>query len=394
MKKSPPSTERLKILATVVLTLVLTLCADAEAARILRNAPEIFGIDPGEAPAGSTIKVTGAGFERTRYVLFAAGRTGQQAKFKVTSDKELEVIAPPYLKDGMSATVVVVTWSGAAVGVPASVLEVDLRKKGGAKTATFYHVRAGGELGASQGVVLVDEGGVATASDKEAICFVKNGGTLRNTDHFSGLVIYERDAILQTSPQPHNPLTRLLQVPVITASPGVEPFIYQRPENPATRAESPPRVSAVGPGRVPQDGIVTLKGSGFSETSEVRFVGDGVGRETSAGFRIVSDEELQVQVPERLSGAARLLIRNPRGSTLVIARDEANAPRARPPSKSGGGNASSQGRANRARASASPVVRQTNNAIVNDVGGRNAADRDGEPVSLSIVPSMFTIVPP
>jgi hypothetical protein len=394
MKRSPPSIKRSKILVATVLTFGLTLCVVAQAARIPKNAPEIYGIDPGEAPAGSTIKVTGAGFERTRFVLFAAGRTGQQAKFKVISDRELEVTAPPYLKDGTSATVVVVTLSGAAVGVPASVLEVDSVKKGGANAATFYHVLAGGELGASQGVVLVDQGGVATASDKEAICFVKNGGTLRNTDHFSGLVIYERDANLQTSPQPHNPLTRLMQVPVITASPGVEPFIYQRPVNPETRAESPPRVSAVGPGRVPQDGIVTLKGSGFSETSEVWFVGDGAGRETSAGFRIVSDEELQVQVPERLSGAARVLIRNPRGATLVVGRDELTAPGTRPSSKTGGGNSSAQSRTIRGRASASPVGRLTNNAVLNDVGRPNAGDRGDEAVSVSIVSSMFTIVPP
>jgi hypothetical protein len=88
---------RWKTIAALWLATSLALCAIVHAARTPKTAPEIFSIDPSEGPAGTTVKVTGTGFERTRYVLFAAGRTGQQAKFKVVSDKELEVTAPSYL---------------------------------------------------------------------------------------------------------------------------------------------------------------------------------------------------------------------------------------------------------------------------------------------------------
>jgi hypothetical protein len=384
---------RKRVLATIVMTLGLTPWAAAYAARLPADPPEIFAIDPAEAPAGSTVKVTGKGFERMRYVLFAAGRTGQQAKFKVVSDRVLDVTAPPYLKDGTSATVVVVTWSGAAVGVPASVLEVDSYRHGGAKTANFYHVLEGGVLGASVEVVVVDEGGTATASDKSAICFVKNGGTLKNTDHFSGLVIHERDAIFETSPQPNNPLTRLLQVPVIMTSPGVAPFVYLRAESPELRAQTPPRVSSLGPRIVPMDGIVTLKGTGFSETSEVLFVGDGAKHESSADFRVVSDEELQLQVPDRLIATARLLIRNPKGATLVVARDDVAAHPERPPRTTPAGRVSVRNRSTRGRTSTNPFIGQSQPAawLAN---AQPVVDRDVESISLSVVPAMFTIVPP
>src|SRR5262249_16866203 len=102
---------RWKTPAALSLVIGCVSSAIVHASRLPKNAPEIFSIDPGEGPAGTVVKVTGSGFEQTRYVLFAAGRTGQQAKFKVLSDKELEVTAPAYLREGTSATVVVVTGS-------------------------------------------------------------------------------------------------------------------------------------------------------------------------------------------------------------------------------------------------------------------------------------------
>src|SRR5262245_23762877 len=86
-----------RTLAVLSLVIGFVLCAIVHAARVPKTTPEIFSIEPGEGPAGTVVKVIGAGFEHTRYVLFAAGRTGQQAKFKVLSDKQLEVTAPNYL---------------------------------------------------------------------------------------------------------------------------------------------------------------------------------------------------------------------------------------------------------------------------------------------------------
>src|SRR5262245_38773076 len=113
---------RVLSIAATCLCSVVALSAVAHAGRTVTNAPEIFSIDPSEGPAGTIIRVSGAGFEKTRYVLFAAGRSGQPAKFKVLSDRELEVTAPTWLRAGTSATVVVVTGRGAAVGIPPSVL--------------------------------------------------------------------------------------------------------------------------------------------------------------------------------------------------------------------------------------------------------------------------------
>src|SRR5262249_7516238 len=152
-------------LAVIGILKLVALSSIVEAARPPKPvAPEIFSISPGEGPAGTVIKVTGTGFEHTRYVLFAAGRTGQPAKFKVVSDTELEVTAPKYLRGGTSATLAVVTPNGATVGMPASVLDVDHRQRGAGNEATFYRVQAGGVLhSVNEGIVLVEEGGVAAA---------------------------------------------------------------------------------------------------------------------------------------------------------------------------------------------------------------------------------------
>jgi hypothetical protein len=433
-----------------VLSLVIgfVLCAIVHAARLSKNAPEIFSIDPGEGPAGTVVKMTGSGFQSTRYVLFAAGRTGQQAKFKVLSDKELEVTAPIYLREGTSATVVVVTSSGAAVGVPASVLEVDHRQHGGRNTATFYHVFNGGVLDSSAGVVLVDEGGQASAHDASAICFVKNNGTLLNAERFSGLVIHEPGANLQTGPQPYNPSTRLLKVPVITASVGVEPFIYQRAEVPRTRAESPPEVKGLLPNRVPRGGVVTLRGKGFSETSEVLFVAaEHAANGLSAEYRIVSNSVLEVEVPDLHFTEVRLVVINPKGATLVVAQNDLSTFRRssnRTESRAPGGRVS---RTSHVKRSAEPatlvgsgatvkvagtrgvyivekggrvthtggscayfvknggtvdgsggrafVVREPEAAASVAAAGKNAeSDREVESLSLSVVPAMFDVVAP
>jgi hypothetical protein len=362
---------RWKTLGVLSLVIGFVCCAIVHAARLPKNDPEIFSIDPGEGPAGTIVKVTGSGFEHTRYVLFAAGRTGQQAKFKVLSDKELEVTAPVYLREGTSATVVVVTSSGAAVGVPASVLEVDHRQHGGRNAATFYHVLNGGVLDDSAGIVLVDEGGQATAHDASSICFVRNNATLLNTDRFAGLVIHEPGANLQTGAHPNNPSTRLLKVPAITASVGVEPFIYHRAEVPEARAESPPEVKSLSPSRVPRGGVVTLRGKGFSETSEVLFVAaERAGNAHSADFRVVSDSELEVEVPEQHGTGARMVVINPKGATLVVSQNDLSTVRrisTRTESRAPTGRVS---HASHVQRSAEPVTIVGAGALVKDAGPR------------------------
>jgi hypothetical protein len=304
----------------------------AAAAAADKSAPEIFSLSPNEGPAGAKIKVRGNGFKGTRYVLFCAGRTGRTAKFKVISDSELEVTAPPYLRAGLSAMLAVVTSSGATIAMPASALEVGPAGEKANTAASFYHVLNGGALQAPQGVVLVEEGGVAAAPKTAAICLIKRGGSLQNAEHFSGVVIHEPKAHIelggsskQRVAKPQASL-RLLMVPEIAASLGVEPFVYYRSESAETLADSPPLVRSFSPARVPSGGIVTLHGTGFSQTDEVLLVSHRLSAaDRVAAFRVISDKELEVEVPDTLTGSADLVIVNPKGATLVTSRHDVKA---------------------------------------------------------------------
>jgi hypothetical protein len=214
----------------------------------------------------------------------------------------------------------------------------------------------------------VDEGGQASAHDASSICFVRNNATLLNTERFAGLVIYEPGAILQTGPHPYNPSTRLLKVPAITASVGVEPFIYHRAEVPPTRAESPPEVKALSPNRIPRGGIVTLRGKGFSETSDVLFVGaEHAGHVLSAEFRIVSDSELEVEIPDLQITDARLVVMNPKGATLVVAQSDLSTIRR---SSNRTDRRAQTSRASHVKRSEEPVTLVGGGGAVNDAGTR------------------------
>jgi hypothetical protein len=309
----------------------VTLAAVACAAPAPKLLPEIFAIDPPEGSAGTVIKVKGSGFDHTKQVLFSAGRTGQQAKFKVVSDTELEVTAPPYFHAGTSATLVVVTPNGATVGMPASVLEVDHNLRSRDKEATFYHVLAGGTVDAPEGIVLVENGGVASAPASVAIGFVKNGGTLLAADRFPGLIVAEPRANLQTGPHPSGSTTRVMKVPQISTSLGIEPFVYYRPDSPDTPAESAPHVRSVSPGRVPRGGIVALHGTGFFGTSEVMFVGSDHDKVANADFQVVSDTQLDVEIPETpLLGNIHLVVVNAKGATLVVPQNDLSSHHSQP----------------------------------------------------------------
>ena len=331
-------------------------------------SPEIFSFTPAEGPAGTVIKLKGTGFDHTRFVLFCTERTGRNAQFKVVSDTELEVTAPPYLRSGVAATLVVVTPNGATVGVPPSVLEVDgNRHKGSA--ATFYHVLAGGHADSPKGIVLVENGGIARAPHDVSIGFVKSGGTLQAADRFSGLLIHEPGAILSTEhPNPSNPSTRLMRVREITASRGIEPFLYHNPISSDAPATAPPIVKSIYPSRIPVGGIVTLSGTGLAETKEVVFVPeDGAKTVVPGDFRIVSDSRLEVEIPESLTADARMLVVNPKGATIVVAQNDVTTTWTRNSKTTG---KTPSGQTARARSSASPLIVVTGGTVVADAGTR------------------------
>jgi hypothetical protein len=301
------------------------------------------------------------------------------ARFKVVSDSELEVTAPPYLRGGVAATLVVVTPTGATVGMPPSVLEVG-SSHGKGSAATFYHVLLGGHVDSPQGIVLVENGGTARAPHAIAVGFVKNGGMLQAADRFSGLIIHEPGAILSAEhSHPSNSSTRLMQVREISASLGIEPFIYQRPDSAETPAETPPVVKSMSPRRIPVGEILTLNGTGFSGTSEVSFVaGDGANNVLAAEFRIVSDSRLEVEIPDSLTGDSRLLVVNPKGATVVVAQNDlmqASARRVRVVDRAHQGGRTQPGRnpsgqSSRTKASANPLTEVTSGSVVADAGMR------------------------
>ena len=65
---------------------------------MLGAGPEIFSINPDEAPAGAPILIRGRHLKDTKRVVFAAGPIVKPAQFKALSDRELEVIAPEFLR--------------------------------------------------------------------------------------------------------------------------------------------------------------------------------------------------------------------------------------------------------------------------------------------------------
>ena len=289
-----------------------------------KPAPEIFSLVPSEGPAGQAIELKGSGLKPTRHVYFCFGRTVREAKFKAVSDDELQVTAPPFFRSGVAATVVVVTPNGATVGMPASALKVDSILPRTENAATFYQVMKDGVVTSSQGIVLVEDGGIADAPYSAGVCFVKGGGTLLKMEQLSGIVFHESKVQFRTSRDGRqlNPAIRMIQVPHVTGSPGVDPFIYRRPDGPDASAQTSPKVKSVHPDRAPMGTILTFKGSGFLETNDVSVITDrGASRDKPAGFRIDSDNLLEVDLPETTFGHPILVVTNPKGATVVLSRD-------------------------------------------------------------------------
>src|SRR5262249_54982271 len=131
----------------------------------------------------------------------------------------------------------------------------------------------------------------------------------------------------------------------------------------------PPEVKSLSPGRVPRGGVVTLRGKGFSETSEVLFVAsESAGNSPPAEFRVVSDAELEVEIPEQHLGDAHLVVINPRGATLIVTQNELSTWRGPSNPKGERTKFGKVSRASPARRSANPVTLVAGGGIVKDAG--------------------------
>jgi hypothetical protein len=266
--------------------------------------PEIYLIDPESGPAGTPIRVSGKGLSSTGRVLFAVGRTIRRAQFKVVSDREIEVLAPEYYRSGEAATIVVFARQGAAVAMPATVQTVRSPVQGADAAQTgesFFHVLDGGILNEAHGVAVIEPGGVVVQSSEPPMQFVKRGGTLLAFRNGNGIVFYEPDAQLGPGvvrPNRPAPVT-LVRVPEITACAGVGPFRFVSAAVPdLARARAvPPVIRGLSSRSAPAGAILTVTGEGFARAIDVRFLGP-TGGSRSAGFRVVSDRELRVEVPD------------------------------------------------------------------------------------------------
>ncbi len=258
---------------------LLVLAAGLIMPKPARGDAEIFAITPESGPAGSEVRIKGRGLNGTKHVLFAVGGTAKTARFRVLSDKELQVVTPEYYRRGAAATVAVIGPTGLAVAMPAA---VQMIRSGSAATsadepgAGFFHVLRGGRVPTAESVALIENGGVVERSRTPAMQLVKSRGVLMDFSNPNGIVFYEREAVLgpgMFNPS-HTQAQRFFHVQRITASPGVGPFIYQGVPRPDTAGipALPPGIEAVDPPAAAAGDIINLKGQGFARTTEVLFM--------------------------------------------------------------------------------------------------------------------------
>jgi hypothetical protein len=91
---------------------------------------------------------------------------------------------------------------------------------------------------------------------------------------------------------------RVVSVREIRPSLGVAPFVFRAPEPSPGVAARPPRIQGIHPAIGTYGEIITVSGTGFTGTTDVFFSNGRQGGLTSAGFQVVSDRTLRVQVPD------------------------------------------------------------------------------------------------
>jgi len=307
---------------------LIVLAAGLNVPKPARGGAEIFAITPETGPAGTEVQIRGRELKGTKHVLFAVGGTAKTARFRVVSDEELQVVTPEYYRPGAAATVAVLGPTGLAVAMPAAVQTIRRDTpgtNGNEPGAGFYHVFRGGRVRSAESVALIEVGGVVNTSRTPAMQLVKRGGVLMEFSNPNGIVFHEHGAVLgpaMFSPR-HPPAQRIFHVQTITASPGVGPFIYQGTPRPdaAGIPALPPAIEAVVPPAAGAGDVINLKGRGFARTTEVLFVNQNA-QSRSAGFRVVSDRQLKVEVPDKdvITGTHLVVVVTTEGLTVTLPR--------------------------------------------------------------------------
>lgn len=311
-----------RLLAATMSCAIGLACAAASAA-----GPEIFSLRPDSAPGGAEVAITGRRLQNTQQVLFVFDQPRRtpswpylltrNAKFQAVSDRELKVVTPECLTAGETAIVAVITREGATVGVPASVCEVSKSSTQQHDKKSFYHVLDGGSLTVANGNTAVDSGGIVVRSSSPALHLVKKGGTL--VEARSGIVFHEPGAIFGEHAK-RGELLKFVEVPTINLSLGIEPFVFTTVPGPPGEAKSVPLITSIEPDQAGPGSIVRFRGESFTGALEVIFY-HGNSR-VKAGFRVLSDNELKVQVPDGPAfGKALIAVVNVKGVTLTTPTD-------------------------------------------------------------------------
>lgn len=293
----------------------------------LAGVPEIYSIMPSEGAAGDTIRIKGRALRHTTSVLFAAEYTSKSAQFKIVSDKELEVVVPDYYLPDVLATVAVITREGATVGMPAATIRVSGATNHASRIGAFYHVQKEGVLFGAGGISLIEDHGAVLESGPAPMHFVKRGGTLEKFNNAAGIVIHEPGAYFgkwfeRETRNSYEWHLKRIEVPQIGGSLGIEPFLFKAPPQAAGQAKSPPRILSIEPPVASYGDVVTLLGNGFLQTSRVFFDrGMGYHEFLPVGFKVVSDSELRVVVPEKPQPHDHemvFMVVNPKGMTVTL----------------------------------------------------------------------------
>jgi hypothetical protein len=148
---------------------------------------------------------------------------------------------------------------------------------------------------------LIEAGGVVDKSQDVAMNLVRRGGALEEYENGLGVVFYERGAYL--GPKVLNPpapesRARLVAVREIRPSPGIAPFLFRAPDPLPGQASRVPQVRGIAPAAATYGDILTLTGAGFTGTTDVYFYSGSHQGVARAGFQVVSDHTLKVQVPD------------------------------------------------------------------------------------------------
>jgi len=213
---------------------------------------------------------------------------------------------------------VVITKEGATVGAPPSIADVRGSENRQFGKTPFYRVQDGGTLANAQGHVFVESGGIVVKSNSPVLHFVKAGGTLLEAR--SGIVYHEPGAVLGERVK-LGEFLKIVEVPRINLSLGVEPFVFESTPGPPGAAASAPLITSISPDEAAPGKVVHVEGEGFAGALQIIFYQGG--SQVKAGFRVQSDHEMKVQVPDGPPfGKVLIAVVNSKGVTLTTPTDD------------------------------------------------------------------------